>query len=372
MKRFFSRSLVCLVAAGLLLSVNFASAETISGTMSVDSGNSTLGLDVTLDVIVDLGFPFGTVSDIASDDDSSAVSGTIDADFDWEFNAATGNIQINSFSMTDGALSLDDGIQLIIPLKFSLLNNPISLVGSNLTGIPSTTSPPSILTTPATTTTNGEFNPMDHEVFINSGHLHGEGNNIDDIDIEISDLPGGGFSGASTSPNPGIITLVKNSEDTQANTSNYSITMTLPVEFSEFGIVVVDSNAANAIADVEVDGLIVATLANFDLPVIATNGVIGDVNQDDTVDSLDIDAFIAGWRSTNETPGKLAYMLGDMNFDGITDLFDAFILHEALDNAGVGGFNIGALVNGVPEPSTGILFLLGTIGILGVRRVRKK
>ena len=55
---------------------------------------------------------------------------------------------------------------------------------------------------------------------------------------------------------------------------------------------------------------------------------------------------------------------GDLNFDGITDLSDAFLLHEALAAAGMSGaLNLNGLA--VPEPSTLVLLsLTALIGLL--------
>lgn len=84
-------------------------------------------------------------------------------------------------------------------------------------------------------------------------------------------------------------------------------------------------------------------------------------------DQGDIDAFVAGWLSDNGYPlGDLAsYGKGDMDFDGDTDLTDAYLLHEQL--VAVGGPSLfGAL--GVPEPSSIALLLLGSIALIGRRR----
>ncbi|QDU88825.1 hypothetical protein Pla175_22090 [Pirellulimonas nuda] len=78
---------------------------------------------------------------------------------------------------------------------------------------------------------------------------------------------------------------------------------------------------------------------------------------DGVVNSLDSNAFLAGWENRNLVNNRLvgdlnSYAKGDLNFDGVTDLRDAFILHTGLQNAGLGGLNFAALGNtAVPEPS---------------------
>lgn len=115
----------------------------------------------------------------------------------------------------------------------------------------------------------------------------------------------------------------------------------------------------------------------------------GDVNKDGSVNgdgsgpvgSDDVSAFIAGWLSENTLPavnGTLAagdwntWDNGDMNHDGVTDLGDAFILHEALKGAGLAGLDFSLLAATVPEPSSALLVSLSTIFVLGSRRGRRQ
>ena len=86
-------------------------------------------------------------------------------------------------------------------------------------------------------------------------------------------------------------------------------------------------------------------------------------------DQGDIDAFVAGWLSDNEhgIGGLGSYASGDMDFDGDTDLDDAFLLHTELANTG-GPSLFAALGGAVPEPSSAILLLLGSIALIGRRR----
>ena len=112
--------------------------------------------------------------------------------------------------------------------------------------------------------------------------------------------------------------------------------------------------------------------------------VDGDVTNDGTLDSADVDAFVAGWLSmnfvefepdfggseNNPVVDVSSLGLGDLNYDGVTDISDAFLLHQALLSAGVsGGLDFSRLVAGVPEPSTMLLCGVGVACFTSRRRV---
>lgn len=94
------------------------------------------------------------------------------------------------------------------------------------------------------------------------------------------------------------------------------------------------------------------------------NGILGDVNQDGTIAgggsgpsaTDDISAFRAGWLSSSFTDVVDQFTHGDMNFDGVTNLLDALILHEAFTAAGT-PISLHQLIvsKRVPEPSTLVL-----------------
>jgi hypothetical protein len=90
------------------------------------------------------------------------------------------------------------------------------------------------------------------------------------------------------------------------------------------------------------------------------NNIAGDVNQDDMVDQLDVQAFVAGWLTTGHVGNFEQYTHGDLNFDGITNLVDVFILQQALAAAGQSsGFPFHLLPGPtVPEPQSAILMLV--------------
>lgn len=82
----------------------------------------------------------------------------------------------------------------------------------------------------------------------------------------------------------------------------------------------------------------------------------GDVTMDGTLDGDDITAFVAGWQTVLPTDDYVtAWGKGDLNLDRVSDLRDAYLLHEALRNSGFGGFDFGLLAEAVPEPSSILL-----------------
>lgn len=103
----------------------------------------------------------------------------------------------------------------------------------------------------------------------------------------------------------------------------------------------------------------------------------GDVNKDGAVDELDVDAFVLGWKYENVMIGAHSTMTvgdwntwdqGDMNHDGVTNLADAFILHQALVASTGVGLDFGLLADSpVPEPGSVVLMLSGTLAIVFAR-----
>jgi hypothetical protein len=85
-----------------------------------------------------------------------------------------------------------------------------------------------------------------------------------------------------------------------------------------------------------------------------------DVNLDGMVNMTDVTAFIPDFntvrRVNNLQVGDwISRQNGDLNFDGATDLKDAFILHQGLIGAGfASGLDFGLLGGRVPEPATAV------------------
>ena len=88
-----------------------------------------------------------------------------------------------------------------------------------------------------------------------------------------------------------------------------------------------------------------------------------DINGDTFVNQDDVTAFVALWLHPNtiDNPNP-----ADLNTDGIADLDDAFILHEALKAAGGIGFDL-SLLAAVPEPSTSVLVSFAAFTLFALR-----
>lgn len=91
----------------------------------------------------------------------------------------------------------------------------------------------------------------------------------------------------------------------------------------------------------------------------------GDVDLDGNIDADDVTAFIDDWQKV-QTLNNVAVgdwnsrsQNSDLNYDGTTNLQDAFILHASLQDAGLGGLNFALLGTAVPEPSSTVMFLAG-------------
>ena len=115
------------------------------------------------------------------------------------------------------------------------------------------------------------------------------------------------------------------------------------------------------------DGLFELIIGSLGSP----NGVVGDVNQDGIVfgdgfglaEIDDVTAFRDGWLTTGHIGVLEMYTHGDMNFDGITSLADAFILHKALVEAG-SVISLGELVGSgqeAPEPTGWLMVVIGFV-----------
>ena len=119
---------------------------------------------------------------------------------------------------------------------------------------------------------------------------------------------------------------------------------------------------------------IATQLAGFD---VADVNLDGSVSGDGTglPEEDDVSAMIQGWFSVREVSGVqigdwVSRQDGDLNFDGITDLKDAFILREGLIASGLGALDFGLLTGHVvPEPASTGLALLG-VALVASRKKR--
>ena len=95
----------------------------------------------------------------------------------------------------------------------------------------------------------------------------------------------------------------------------------------------------------------------------------GDLDFDNEIDTDDWQLFRAGWGGAYPSLSSVqAYQMGDLDGDLDNDLTD-FRSFERLFNA-ANGANALANLMAVPEPSTLLLFAVGGLGLLAMRRRR--
>ena len=95
--------------------------------------------------------------------------------------------------------------------------------------------------------------------------------------------------------------------------------------------------------------------------------ILGDLDLDDDVDGDDVDAFIAGWLTTAPA-GVESWQQGDLDLNGVTDLFDVHLMRGAL--AGVGMTFPFSKLN-APEPSAAVLAATFCVATVTHRRRRR-
>ena len=109
---------------------------------------------------------------------------------------------------------------------------------------------------------------------------------------------------------------------------------------------------------------------------------LGDINLDGSVNgnglgpwaSDDVTAFVDGWMYQQEVGDVNSWKKGDLNFDGITNVSDFFLLRSALNPSGAGaGLSLASLVGnaGVPEPSSALLAMVAA-ALVALRRNRRR
>jgi hypothetical protein len=100
----------------------------------------------------------------------------------------------------------------------------------------------------------------------------------------------------------------------------------------------------------------------------------GDINRDGSVNTTDINTFIANWRRVQQvngvTVGDLnSRLFGDLNMNGTVDIDDAYTLHAALRAAGGAGLDFSAL-GSIPEPGGALLVISGFAALALARKRR--
>jgi hypothetical protein len=105
-------------------------------------------------------------------------------------------------------------------------------------------------------------------------------------------------------------------------------------------------------------------------------GVAGDLDHNTFVDDADKDAFVGGWMKSKVIAGFQigdleTYQQGDLNFDGITNIFDLALMQTALAEAGAGGITEADLFGvSAPEPASLALLLAPLVAAACARRKR--
>jgi hypothetical protein len=112
----------------------------------------------------------------------------------------------------------------------------------------------------------------------------------------------------------------------------------------------------------------------------ADYSIMGDVNLDGLVSGTgagpvptdDISAFVEGWKFDNGLgQGDItSWTKGDLNRDGVTNVADFALLRTAF-NGQMSGSVVSQFAGAVPEPSTGLLGLLGLVSLMVRSRLRR-
>lgn len=111
---------------------------------------------------------------------------------------------------------------------------------------------------------------------------------------------------------------------------------------------------------------------------LATLGVTNraDVNLDSVVNSQDATALLANWRYTRRVNGIQigdwqSRQQGDLNYDGVVNLSDAFVLHQSLMAATGTGFDF-SLIPGASVPEPASICLVGMVlAVVASMRTRR-
>jgi len=104
------------------------------------------------------------------------------------------------------------------------------------------------------------------------------------------------------------------------------------------------------------------------------SGVAGDLDNSGVFDASDRADFISGWRNDNiintiRIPDLNSFAAGDLNFDGLTNIFDLAIMQDILSSNGFARIT-SADLTGVPEPGS-FAMVLATLLAGGINSRRR-
>ena len=188
---------------------------------------------------------------------------------------------------------------------------------------------------------------------------------------EVADL---GLDEHISQGRPDVSTVYRNDDNFDGHHSEwwglYESTVgpdTLVSSFEIEGATYIDWARGDFFENIDLSGF-------FDLP-----GPLGDVNLDGfvngdgtgTFDDDDVAAFILGWGTTGHANTEIAWMNGDMNFDGRTDFADWSILRA--NHESPGNLDLVELLGGsqVPEPASVVLAVIVACAAVNTRRRRR-
>ena len=108
------------------------------------------------------------------------------------------------------------------------------------------------------------------------------------------------------------------------------------------------------------------SLGYYSITGTAFTELAGDITFDGELDWDDVDAFVAGWRTTgyDSVQDKVAH--GDLNLDDITDLADWYLLRQAFISSGNSALADALFI---PEPASLILGA-ACVGLIAMYRRR--
>jgi hypothetical protein len=100
----------------------------------------------------------------------------------------------------------------------------------------------------------------------------------------------------------------------------------------------------------------------------------GDANLDGSVNDSDVALLVNNWGTRRLVGGVqvgdwLSRQDGDLNYDGIVDLDDAYLLNQRLIANGAGALDFSIFGAQVPEPGTWLVLALGGAAVAARRRV---
>ena len=313
----------CICSSGVLVVVVvWSSAQSASAVQQVPKTlivGGTSNVDIDISMTIDTGV-IGNASD--SDSDSSGLNGTVDVLVDVEFDINTGQAKISALEITGGNVAATSN--MIIDLDFVPIvsTDDLHIAFNSIGGEPGTpiVNIPSVVNPNATPGTNGSFDADDHNWELNQGSIVVSGASSSTRNLASEPLV---IDGSTTTA--GTMLLPQGSIDLPSNTTTYDLEIFVPFLISG-PVPGTEGNPQVVSSSMVVTAVINAGNSSFSINFVPTNGVAGDVTQNGSVGTEDIDAFKSGLGSTGLLLGLVGYQSGDIDFDGDADVDDANLM----------------------------------------------